>query len=372
MATCVTLRIAVNASIYDRRPSGLGAYTRDLVTALVRLHGDVVTFTSRPRDLPAARVIQPWGEPSRGALGHLYRLLWSQIALPVRCRTVGATILLNSLPEGPLRSTVPQVTIVHDILPLFFPKEFPRQQWYFRIFVPRVLRGSSAVIADSEQTRNDVIRVYGLDSSLVFAIVPGIDHARFAPQPRAQDTILERFGLRRYVLYVGNLLPHKNVGGLLEALARAGDGVALVIAGYRDPRYWPELARQAERLSVANRVRWLDFVPAEVLPALYGGAEAVVVPSLYEGFGLPVLEAMACGTPVVASRAGGLPEAAGDAALLVDPGDTYALAAALRQLINDEAVREKLRERGLARAAHFRWNETAKRVLEVIARVATR
>ncbi|MGH2426450.1 MAG: glycosyltransferase family 4 protein [bacterium] len=362
------MRIAVNASIFDRRPSGLGSYARSLLEALAPMHRDLVVFTSRPGELPKGRWIVPWGEPSEGRRGHLMRLAWSQTGLRLLCRRERVDILLNMLPEGPVRSPVPQLTIVHDILPLFFPQEFPRQQWYFRTFVPSVLRHSAAVLTVSKQTRKDVIERYRLPSERVTVIYAGVDHHRFSPHADGPSAAY-RFGLRQYLLYVGNLLPHKNLARLIEAFAAVRGPVTLAIAGYRDPRYWPQLAKVAETLGIAPHVRFLDFVPETDLPSLYSGALGVVIPSLYEGFGLPVLEAMACGTPVIASTTPALREAAGDAALPVDPNNIPGLAEAMRRLIEDASLRTELRTKGLVRARKFTWEHTAHRVLENLDRV---
>lgn len=364
------MRIAVNASIYDARPSGLGAYTRSLLEALAPLHRDLIVLTSRPDQLPNSRTITSWGEPSKGRRGHLMRLLWSQTGLPRLCRRERADVLLNTLPEGPIRPPVPQVTIVHDILPLFFPEEFPRQQWYFRTFVPAVLKRSTAVLTVSEQTRQDVMERYRLPPERVTAVYAGVDHHRFAPRA-VGPSAASRFGLRQYLLYVGNLLPHKNLARLIEAFAAIRGPVTLAIAGYRDPRYWPTLAKVAHGFGIAARVRFLDFVPDPDLPACYTGALGIVIPSLYEGFGLPVLEAMACGTPVIISTTPALREVAGGAALEVDPHDTPAISAAMQRLVDDPALRAELRARGIAHAARFQWSETAQRVLTALHAVGT-
>ncbi len=362
------MRIGVNAAVYDHRPSGLGTYTRELVAALHAIHSDLIVYTSRPGELPAAAPIRPWGEPSRGLAGHLYRLAWTQTSLAVRARLHEVRILLNTVPEGPLLSPVPQVTVVHDILPLFFPGEFPRQQWYLRAFVPAVLRASAAVIADSAQTKADIEARYGLPADRILVVSPGVNHDRFRPRPEAAAEVAP-LGLGTYLLFVGNLRPHKNLHRLLEAFARVSGGVTLVVAGYHDPRYWPSLARRVHDLHLAARVKFLDFVEGRLLPALYAASRAVVMPSLYEGFGLPVLEAMACGTPVVASRIGSVREAAGEAAWLVDPQDVGALAGAMQRIVDDEALRAELRARGLARARAFTWDATARGVLAVMTEV---
>lgn len=359
------MRLAVNASIYDHRPSGLGTYARSLVRALHAQHPDLIVYTSRPDHLPAARLIPPWGEPSRGWHGHLWRLTWTQTALPFRIGQSGAKVLLNTLPEGPLWSPVPQITVIHDILPLYFPAEFPRQQWYFRSFVPAVLRRSSHVIADSAQTRDDVVNRFGLRPDRISVVLPGVDHDLFRPQPDA-EAVAARYGLREFILFVGNVRPHKNLLRLLEAFAGVRGGVMLAIVGYRDPRYAPEVERRVRELGLDGRVRFLGFVPSEVLPMLYGAAGLTVVPSLYEGFGLPVLEAMACGSPVVASTVGGLREAVGDAALVVDPRDVRGWSRALEDVLASPARRASLRERGLRHARRFRWEETAQKILTII------
>jgi glycosyltransferase involved in cell wall biosynthesis len=359
------LRIAVNASIYDGRPTGLGTYTREVVRALHALEPDLVVFTSRPDALPASRPIHPLGEPSRGLTGHAVRLCWVQTALPILARHGGAQVLLNTVPEGPIALAPPQVTVAHDVTPLIFPDELPRQQWYFRRYVPASLRAASIVVADSSQTRADLIERYRLDPSRVVVVLPGVDHRRF--RPRAGTPLRER---SRYVLYVGNLLPHKNLARLVAAFAHLRTDATLRIAGHRDPRYWPALDAQVRRLGLAERVRFLDFVPDAELPALYAGALSTVMPSMYEGFGLPVVEAMACGVPVVASTTGGLRESVGDAAVLVDPLDEEALASALQRVVDDSVLRASLRERGLAHAARFTWEATAGGLLAAVIRAA--
>jgi glycosyltransferase involved in cell wall biosynthesis len=366
------MRIAVNASVFDHRPSGLGVYAQSLTIALHTLHDDLVAYTSRPNEMPAARAIRPWGEPSRGSVGHLWRVLWTQMALPRCVRRDRADVLINALPEGPIRAPIPQVSVIHDLIPLLYPEESPRQRWYVRSFVPAVLRASARVIADSAQTKADVVAHYGLSPEGIVVVPPGVNHGQFFPRSDA-GAETERLGLHAYCLFVGNLRPHKNVARLLEALAQVPGGLTLVVVGHRDPRYWPALARRAQELGIAGRVRFLGFVEAHRLPLLYSAALAVVVPSLYEGFGLPVLEAMACGAPVIASTAGALREAAGDAALLVDPHDVSGWARAIVQVTDDPDLRAALRARGQGRAAQFSWAATARRVLVVATEVhATR
>jgi glycosyltransferase involved in cell wall biosynthesis len=201
----------------------------------------------------------------------------------------------------------------------------------------------------------------------------GYDQERYRLGLDSQET-KAKYGLQNYLLYVGNLLPHKNLHCLLRAFALIAAEVPqiLVIAGHKDPRYHPMLAEEAMALGVTEKVRFLNYVPAADLPALYTGADVFVLPSLYEGFGLPILEAMACGTPVIASHTSSIPEVAGDAVTLVDPQDVPALASSIHLVLANLGVREDLRQRGSARVAQFSWGRTARAVLRILFKVAER
>lgn len=352
--------IAINATILGERPTGLGVYALGLIRALAARGEDLRVIASQAADLggSAAIVGAPAAtRPERGPLGHLARLIWLQARLPRRISGTGTSVLLNLVPEGPLRCPIPQVTVVHDLIPLFYPAEpprIPRAHLYFRYVVPILLRASRAVVTVSEATRRDVLARYRLTPERVHVAHPGYDPARFAPGPASEDRA-------PYLLYVGNVAPHKNLVRLVEAFA----GIAprtratLVIRGSGSARHVATLRRQIEAMALGDRVDWRPYERASDLPRLYRGARAVVLPSLTEGFGFPALEAMACGTPVIASNAASIPEVVGDAAWLVDPLDTDGLARAMARLLDDDAVAADLRERGLERAKRFSWARTA-------------
>jgi glycosyltransferase involved in cell wall biosynthesis len=262
------------------------------------------------------------------------------------------------------------VTTVHDLIPLRLPRLVPwRHRWAVRALLGSALRRARQVIAVSEATRGELLARYRLPADRV-RVVPEAAAARFTP-PSA-GVLAEaraRHGLEApYVLFVGLLEPKKNLPALLDAVARlrragAWGPTQLVLAGA--PGWGTEgLAAAAHRLGLDGTVRFLGAVADADLPALYGGALAFAFPSLWEGFGLPVLEAMASGTPVVASRRGALPEVTGGAALLVEP-EASPLAEALGSLLADRALRERLRAAGLARAAFFSWERTATETLSV-------
>ncbi|HXH83600.1 MAG TPA: glycosyltransferase family 1 protein [Candidatus Tectomicrobia bacterium] len=351
--------IAVNASILGEEPTGLGVYAIKLVRALDRLRDDLVVFTSRPEALGPVRapIVRIPGavRPERGPAGHLARLVWLQTAFRWRVRGRACRAVLNTMPEAVLADGPPQVTVVHDLLPLHFPAEYPRQQHYFRHFVPRVLRCSRVVVADSESTRQDVIRHYRIDPVRCRVIYPGYEAGAFAEDGEP----VSRTAGPPYFLYVGNLFPHKNLERVVAALAvvRRERSCRLVIRG--DGRHRAALEATIRALAVEDAVTFAPYAAERALRDLYAGAVALVFPSLYEGFGFPVLEAMACGTPVITSRTSSLPEVAGDAALLVDPTSTAELAGAMERLLADERLREALRHRGRAQARRFSWGDTA-------------
>jgi glycosyltransferase involved in cell wall biosynthesis len=263
--------------------------------------------------------------------------------------------------------SIPQVVVVHDVLPLRFTQEYPRQQYYFRHLVPAILNRSSAIITLSENTKRDMMAFYNVKSSAVHVVPGGYDQSRYRIGIRPEE-IKEKYSLRSYLLYVGNLLPHKNLQHLLKAFSLIAHGLphALVIAGKKDPRYYPPLETEARSLGILDRVSFLDYVPAEELPALYAGADVFVMPSLYEGFGLPILEAMACGTPVIASHTGSIPEVTGDAATLIDPYNVPATADMMATILTDRRRREVMSRKGVEQAERFTWGKTAEAILTIL------
>jgi len=362
-------RVAVNASIIGHRSSGLGQHARGLVRALDTLHAPLVIHTALPSAVAPLRAMVRRAPslvlPERGIRGHLGRILWTQLALGRRLAREGVDVLVNTVPEGPLVSSVAQVTVVHDVIPLDFPDYYPRQQLYFRRLVPAVLRRARVVVAVSEATRRRVIAAYGLSPARVRTVLNGFDAEQFSPDGPVSDD-----GGLPYVLFVGNLLPHKNLPRLVEAVARAATStpVRLVVVGGGRPRAVAQLRTLADRVGAGVERR--AFVSPSELAPLLRGARALVLPSLAEGFGLPAVEAMACGTPVIAGNVAALPEVVGDAGLLVDPRDVTALADAVVRVLSDDRLRKELGARGLERAARFSWARCAGELLGIVREVA--
>jgi glycosyltransferase involved in cell wall biosynthesis len=264
------------------------------------------------------------------------------------------------------------VVTVHDLIQILFPQVMSGgiAAFYARWLMGQAVRRARIVIADSENTRGDLVRQFGVPLNKVRVIWLGVER-RFRPvSRRSVRGFLGRWGIKApYLLYVGQCRPHKNLARLVRAFALYRDAhpgpLKLVLRTVRDPRY-AELHREIEVRGLRDSVLFLeDPIASADLPLLYGGAEAFVFPSLYEGFGLPPLEAMACGIPVVASRAASLPEVVGDAALLVDPRKERDMAEAIHQAVADRRVRAGLIARGMRRARLFDWDETVRRTLKV-------
>ena len=282
----------------------------------------------------------------------------------------------------PYALPAPVVLTAYDLIPLIYPRYYAlKERAIFRLAMGLALRTAQAVIAISQATASDLRRHYHLAPERLAVIALAADPA-FGPQPmEAVATIRQKYQLpERYALYLGSNKPHKNLVRLIEAWKMVtglrlevsspgpyGSAAALVIAGHWDERY-PEARERAAALGLGGSVRFLGAVAEEHLPALYAGAELFVFPSLYEGFGLPVLEALACGVPVVCSNSSSLPEVAGDAALLVDPLDVPAMAEALGRVLGDLSLQQELCARSLARARIFSWERTARETLAVYRR----
>jgi glycosyltransferase involved in cell wall biosynthesis len=284
--------------------------------------------------------------------------LWQQTALLRRLKPDWYLSTYFLPPSMPCRGVV----VVHDVsfcaLPDYFP---PVIAWYMRLLTGLAIRKAQVVALDSEFTAREVQRYYPQVSTKGVVTWMGVDR-RFGHAAEAKDDrqVLEKYGLQDpYILAIGNIHPRKNLAHLLEAYRQLSQGNNTVprMVWIGLPRWnSAHLIHEALELGVILP----GYVPADDLPALYRGAAVFVYPSLYEGFGLPVLEAMACGTPVIASNTSSLPEVVGDAAILVDPCDVNALARALRQILADQSLVSELRQRGFQRVSHFTYADMAR------------
>ena len=380
------MRIALDARWIFEQMSGIGAYTAELIRALASVdrENEYVLLFNRAslrdrtvRDLrlgDAANVhtrVVPYGVFSpvgQWAMPRILRRLEADLY-----HSPNYMIPLLAFPRN-RRGRLACVVTIHDVIPMIFPHHAPRSRKsrlfpLYRRLMREVGVRSHVIVTDSEASRRDVIRHLRMPSERegsVRAVHCGVS-SRFRPPP-AESRRGSASGDPARVLYVGRSDPYKNLVRLVEAFAAARSrcpfAARLLLAGPPDARY-PEAGARAVALGLGDAVRWTGYLPDADLVRLYQQARVLVMPSLYEGFGLPVIEAMACGTPVVCSRIGALEEVAGDAALFVDPESVPDMAGAIGRVLTEPALASDLSARGLRRAAGFTWEATARRTLEL-------
>jgi glycosyltransferase involved in cell wall biosynthesis len=304
----------------------------------------------------------------------LVRIGWEQLAQPFVLRQEKIDLLHSLAFVTPLLSPCPSVITIYDLSFIIFPQGFKYlKRLYLTLFTRLSARKARRIITISESTKRDTVRLLGVSSKKVDIVYCGVDKA-FHPLPeREVASFRQKRGLpERIMLFVGTIEPRKNVARLIEAYSRLRDGqVKLVIGGARGWLYEEVFAR-VEELDLTGDILFPGYIPPDELPLWYNAAELFIYPSLYEGFGLPPLEAMACGTPVITSNVSSLPEVVGEAGLTVDPLNSRGLAEAMNQVLGDEALRQSMRERGLARAGRFSWAKAAQETVEVYRRALGR
>lgn len=293
----------------------------------------------------------------------LRRILWEQAFQPF---VLGGIDLYHALAfVAPLALTIPSVVTVYDLSFIHYPERLPAaRRLYLRLFTGLTCRRARRVIAISHSTARDLTQTLGIPADKIDVAPPGCDPATFHPLPAEQIAAFrrERNLPERFWLFVGTLEPRKNLTTLIDAYAALPERPPLIIGGGKGWDYEPIFAA-VERHGLEESIRFVGYIPTEDLPIWYNCAEAFIYPSVFEGFGLPVLEAMACGTPVIVSDASSLPEVAGETGLCVPPHDTEAWTTALRRAWDDAGWRAAARERGIRDAARYTWAETARQTV---------
>ncbi len=362
------MRIAIDGSAIPRQMAGAGVYTYQLTRALagIETEHEFVVFARRGLfdDLPKLQVIQVG--PKHPAL----RLAWEQFALPVLLRRHRIDLLHSPHHHTPtiIGPGVSRVVTFNDVTFLLLPERYPRLRRQYMGTVTRVAaRVADAIITPSAAVQTDVITKLNPGSSVT--VVPDAAGPQYVPATQSEiDRVRKRYDIQGpYVISVSSLEPGKNRTRLITAFERVHNkhpDLLLVIVG--QPA-WDYLRDRdvVRRLGLEHSIRFTGYVPDEDLPPLYSGARLLAYPSLYEGFGLPILEAMACDTPVITSNLGATAEVADDAALLVDPLDVEAISSAIERLLSDEQLHDDLRARGRARAREYSWERTARETLAV-------
>jgi len=356
-----SFHIAINAHLLSGRAwyrsAGVHQYVYHLLHHLGQADGGL-RYTVLlgegvlPPDVTLTSLRSRW-PTSRAAV----RVLWEQLVQPWALHRIGAHLVHGPAFVGPLLTPCPVVITIHDLSFIRFPTLFrPANRLYLTMLTRLSARRARRLIAVSAHTAAETTRLLGISPERIDVVYHGVDPA-FRPLPAGEVAAFrQRRELpERFVLFVGTLEPRKNLVRLVEAFARIRNGrVGLVLAGGKGWLY-DELFARVEALGLSKEVIFPGYVMNDELPLWYNAATIMAYPSLYEGFGMPVLEAQACGTPVLASNVSSLPEAAGDAASMADPYDVEALAAELNRLLTDKLLRHELRKRGLAHASQFTW-----------------
>ena len=344
------------------RPTGIGTYAINAIAGLRSLNPTLITGT-KLADF-ACYPIADNMTPAQGSKGHLRRLLWTQLKLPQIYRQLKADLIYSPIPEAPLYSKCRYVVMCHDLIPLRFPRPASHLTNYFRYVVPVVLNQAQHIICNSQATAKDISDFYGIPGNKITPILLAYDASNFYPRQPIQSSEGKS---PRYFLYLGRQDPYKNLHGLIAAFgAIPSQDYELWLAGSTDDRFTPRLQQQIAELGIQERVKFLDYLDYQELPIVISRAIALVSPTLWEGFGLPILEAMACGTPVITSNLASLPEIVGDAAILIDPYDNTAITSAMESIAQDETMRSQLRNLSLQQAQKFSWAKTSAATKEVL------
>jgi glycosyltransferase involved in cell wall biosynthesis len=367
------MRIAIDArKLHD---FGIGTYVQNLLRQLARLDTESeYVLLGRPED-------QGW----LGALGQNFRpvveraspySVLEQVSVPARLLRERVSLFHSPHYVLPPLVHCKAIATVHDCIHLAFPQYLPNRfaHLYARAFMWWAARRSARILTVSEFSKRDILRFLRMPADKVIVIPNAIDERFRTPPPeREVYRIRERFQLHEpFILYAGNVKPHKNLERLIEAFhelhVSGFSTLKLLIIGNDISRY-ATLRRAVHAHNLHKYVRFFGFVPDETLAILYRLADVFVFPSIYEGFGLPPLEAMASGTPVVTSNATSLPEVVGSAAVLVDPTDRHAIAEGIARVLVDRGLHADLRRRGLERSRQFSWEDSARKVLQIYRQV---
>ena len=367
------MRIGLDARLAFYDKTGIGRYTRALLAHLTLVDaGENDYFLFCDQQPPP----EAWQNP-RSRIVPIYqkqRILWTNFSLPPLLKANQIQLYHGVCNfELPLRKVCPSVVTLHDLVPLFFPRLVPKKHLVlFKALIRWVIQIADKIITISHASKNDILARFGIPEEKV-QVVYLAHEPRYGPIPDSQkiQSVLEKYGLNgRYLLFTGVLEPKKNLDRLVEAFyllkarSKAWKELKLVLVGGKGWGY-ENLSRRIERRGLQKEVIFAGYVPEEDLPYLYNGAELFVFPSIYEGFGLPVLEAMACGVPVVTSRSSSLPEIVGDAGKLVNPWEARDIAQGIEEVLTEPGLKRSLIEKGLNRARGFSWLRTAAETLAV-------
>jgi len=360
--------IAINGSMLDDQPSGVGVYSLHVINNLAELYNgelaERITVFS-PTSLYLNNKVRLHKLPDfmqsskRGKLAAMARFAWNSLFYFSQARKYDVVISPTTHGSFRLRN---QVITIHDLISLKYNNISRHQRFYFRYLLPKLIARATMIVTVSETSKRDIIDLLGCDEDKVKVIHNGYDDSIYNTAKPTGNKIRDRFRVSDYILAIGPTYPHKNFERLIDAYFSLGDELTsrhpLLIAGGK-PGYLQKLRRHIDGNVLADRIVFAGYIPVELMPALYHEASCLVFPSLYEGFGIPLLEAMGCGCPVLTSNTSSMPEVCGDAALFFNPLQTSEIAGSLTSILTNPTLRNSLREKGLAQSQKFSWKKTA-------------
>jgi glycosyltransferase involved in cell wall biosynthesis len=352
--------LLINLSFLLEKPTGLSVYANNIIPYLSSLNPILLVGHHKP-DYSCYQISNNL-TAKEGKKGHFNRLLWNQFQLPKIYQELSGNLLFSPVPEIPIYTKCKSVIMVHDLIPLRFYHGRSPLSLYFRYYLPFVLDQAQHIICNSQATAQDLQTYFQIPESKITPIWLGYDRDNFKPLHQNNNPNPP------YFLYYGRHDPYKNLSRIIQSFAIVPNNknYELWIAGSADPRFTPQLKLLTQELNIAAQVKFLDYISYQELPQIINGAIALIFPSLWEGFGFPVLESMACGTPVITSNLSSLAEIAGDAALLVNPYSIGEISDAMKAIVNDSSLREKLKQKSLAQAQKFSWEKTGTKTAEII------
>lgn len=376
------MQIGIDARYITKYKSGVGFYTQNLLESLASIDSmNEYYYLTTQRNIPHLKL-----NGNNFILmhtyisfeNHIFGDFWQNLYLPLRLAALNIDVFHGPAVFLPLvKLGFKTVVTIHDLVSFLFPQTVPRKySLYMQLMTRLSARFADGIIASSESTRQDLSKHLKIHPEKIKVIHLAVDESFKRVEDKDQiQKILEKYKIdSEFVLFIGNLEPRKNLTRLFEAFAIAHNKIPsykLVVAGTRGWLY-SDIFETVARLNLSDKIIFTGYIDAEDLPALYSAAQVFVLPSLYEGFGLPILEAMSCGAPVITSNMGSIPEVAGDSAILIDPYDIKAIADGLLEVFSNRQLREELMEKGLRRAKNFSWKRVAEETLGVYNEVYNR
>ncbi len=356
------IRIGMDTQSIIGAKTGIGCYVNSLVK-----------YISKSDEFK----INSYSDKATLDMSTLQRILWENIKMPMIAKRDKIDLLHIPGFAGPLlKGKYRKVTTVHDLIGMIYPHNLGRiSRFYWQKWLPLCVKNSDIIIADSENTKNDIMRLLHVPADKITVIYLAADE-HFRPMSKVESSlnILRKYGInKKYILNVGTIEPRKNIVSLVEAFGKykkhSEEDILLVVAGKKGWDY-QRCKHRVQELGLDQEVVFCDYVEEDDLPLLYSLAEVFVYPSFYEGFGLPVLEAMSCGIPVISSNVSSLPEITGDAALLIDPNSIDSIKAALAKILDDKQFAKTLSGRALERSRFFSWENTVEKTIEIYRKLA--